>query len=618
MRSRTSFFNGAVYRKNLTRFAPLWILYLVVWLFILPLSILSQASRQAFSLGDLQHLVYAAGLQYGSPISMLYAVAIAMALHAWYYSTRSVNAMAVLPIRREAWCVTNLLSALTVSLIPNLVTALLTWAAAASVGLSGASMALQWFAMVSMEFLFFYGMAALCAAITGQLVALPLLYLLLNFVASILSVVAAAVFSTFVYGMRSGSYASLARFSPAVYVAEHFAPVAKTTGVGENAVTYYVFHGWNYLIGIALIGLVLLAVTFVLFRYRRMEAAGEVIAVRCMRQVLKYFFAFFCALALGVLAAMTFFSDYNNPPPLVMVCCMLCGAFIGYFAAEILLKKTFRVFGREWIGFAAVAVCLLAAVGFMEFDVSGFERRVPNAEEVESITLSGSSFWDSVIVTDEAYISDLITLHQSFLDHKEEQEALARQYPKDSGDMDYTQVDLVYQLKDGRVLARSYQLYCTEDMWLDPSSLPRQYNDLCADPYIIYLQNIPSFDVTPASISYTLLNIYDPDTDSYNSETLTPMEAYDLYTDCILPDLQDGLVGYSAPFRFGIDYTSRYEADVYIACAHNLSDAAVEDGQITLTTESIYVVPTVGSRTAQFLTNRGYVLTLSSELTDTE
>ena len=38
MRSKASFFNGTVYRKNLTRFAPLWILYLVVWLFILPLS----------------------------------------------------------------------------------------------------------------------------------------------------------------------------------------------------------------------------------------------------------------------------------------------------------------------------------------------------------------------------------------------------------------------------------------------------------------------------------------------------------------------------------------------------------------------------------------------------
>lgn len=614
MRSRASFFSGAVYRKNLTRFAPLWILYLVLWLFILPLSILSQASRQTFLLGDLQHLVYQSGLRYGSPIALIYAAAISMALHSWYYSARSVNAMAVLPIRREAWCITNLLSALTFCLVPNLIAALLTWAAAASVGLSGFTVAIQWFAMVSMQFLFYYGLAALCAAITGQLVALPLLYLLLNFVGSILSSVAAAVFSTFVYGMRSSSYLVLARFSPVVYVSDRLSAVAKTTGTGENAVTYYVFRGWSYLHTIALVGLVLLVISFLLFRQRRMESAGEVIAVRCLRQVLKYFFAFFCALALGVLAAMTFFSDYNNPPPLVMVMCMLCGGLIGYFTAEILLKKTFRVFGREWIGFAAVVVCLLVAVGLMEFDATGFESRVPAVEDVESITLSGSSFWNSVILTDEAYITDLITLHQSFLDHKDEQEKLAREYPHNSEGMDYTQVDLVYQLKDGRILARTYQLYCTEDMWLDAGSLPRQYDAICSDPYIIYLQNTPSFDVTPASISYASFNIYDPSTSSYSSESLTAAEAYELYTTCIQPDLKDGLVGYTPPFLFGLDPTTRYEADIYIACAHNLQDATVEQGQITLSTESIYVVPTAGSRTAAWLEDRGYSLTLSSDV----
>lgn len=615
MRLKTSFFSGAVYRKNLTRFAPLWILYLVVWLFILPLSILSQASRQPFALGDLQHLVYQAGLQYGGPLSLIYAVVLAMALHAWYYSARSVNAMAALPIRREAWCVTNLLSALTFSLVPGLIAALLTWAAAASVGLPGFSIAFQWFSIVSMQFIFYYGLAAFCAAITGHLAALPVLYLLSNFVGVILSSVAAAVFSTFVYGMRSGSYMSLVRFSPVAYVAQRLSAVAKTTGVGEHAATSYVFHGWDYLHDMALIGLILLVLAFFLFRYRRMESTGEVIAIRCLRQVLKYSFSIFTALALGVLAAMTFFADYNNPPPLVMVLCMLCGCFIGYFTAEILLKKTFRVFGREWIGFAAVSLCLLAAVGMMEFDVTGFERRVPDVEEVESITLTGTSFWNSVILTDEAYITDLITLHHSFLDHKEEQEALARQFPKDSSDMDYTQVDLVYQLKDGRILARSYQLYCTEEMWLDGSSLPRQYDGLCRDPQIISLQNTPSFDVTPSSISYASFNIYDPETDSYGSESMTVPEAYNLYTTCILPDLQEGLVGYTPPFRFGLDTEDRYEADIYIACAHTLDAAAMEQGQITLVTDSIYIVPTVGSRTARWLEEHGYSLTLATDVT---
>ena len=46
-------------------------------------------------------------------ITMVYAIFVAMALHGWYYKTASVNALAALPVRREAWFCTNLVTALT-------------------------------------------------------------------------------------------------------------------------------------------------------------------------------------------------------------------------------------------------------------------------------------------------------------------------------------------------------------------------------------------------------------------------------------------------------------------------------------------------------------------------
>ena len=36
MRSVTSCFNSTLYRKNLSRFWPIWALYSVIWLFALP------------------------------------------------------------------------------------------------------------------------------------------------------------------------------------------------------------------------------------------------------------------------------------------------------------------------------------------------------------------------------------------------------------------------------------------------------------------------------------------------------------------------------------------------------------------------------------------------------
>ena len=40
MRSATSCFNLTLYQKNLSRFWPIWALYGLIWLFLLPISIL--------------------------------------------------------------------------------------------------------------------------------------------------------------------------------------------------------------------------------------------------------------------------------------------------------------------------------------------------------------------------------------------------------------------------------------------------------------------------------------------------------------------------------------------------------------------------------------------------
>ena len=614
MQSRASFFIATVYRRNLTRFAPLWILYFVLWLVIMPLSVLSQGNSPYFNLGDLQRTVLYAALRYGNLINLVYAALIAMALYSWYFHPKSVNAMAALPIRREAFFLTNLLTALTVSLVPNLLIALLSWGAASMTGLPGCSAAAQWLGIVLLQVLFDYGAASLCAAIAGQLLALPALYLLLNFAAVVLNSVTVAVLSTFVYGMQGGGYTLPARFSPAFYMAARMDLVEKTAEAGGETVYYCVFHGWSYLFWIAAAGVVLLAAAFLLFRRRRMEAAGDVIAVRPLRPVLKYCFTAGCSLVLGVLAATTFFSGSNGPQLPAMVLCLLAGGFVGYFTSEILLKKTFHVFRREWIGFGAFSLCLLAAVGLMEFDVFGFERRVPDVSEVESITLGGSSFWENAIVTDEAYLADLITLHQSIISGKQQQEALARRWPDDREDLDYTVVDLIYQLKNGKTLSRSYALYCTEEMWLDASSLPRQYADIIRDPYIITLVNVPNFDVSPASVDYSYLNVYDAETLSYQTEDLTSEEAYTLYTDCILPDLQEGLIGYSAPYYFEDTSETRYMADIYIGFSHILEDTPrAGQGRVTLGSAYLDVIPTVGSRTADYLEELGYHLILCSE-----
>ena len=82
MRSRASFFNGALYRKNLTRFAPLWIAYLLLLLVLLPMRVLSRANvAYQYEAADVVVQVLQMALNEGCLLNLLYACALAMCFH---------------------------------------------------------------------------------------------------------------------------------------------------------------------------------------------------------------------------------------------------------------------------------------------------------------------------------------------------------------------------------------------------------------------------------------------------------------------------------------------------------------------------------------------------------
>lgn len=618
MPSKASFFSPAVYRKNLTRFAPLWLAYLGIWLVIMPLSILSRRGDLYFDAWDVQQM--ALNVPTAALVTMVYAILVAMALHGWYYKTASVNTLAALPIRRESWFCTNLVSAMTMGLIPNLIVALLTWASAASMGLSGGMAAMSWLSITSLLYLFFYALAAFCAALVGQILALPVLYLLLNFTAVVINYVTVNILAAFVYGLNTHSYTELAPLSPAFYLLSRQSVnveyLEDSPAVAFSEITGISFLHWGYLLALAIAAVVLLAAAFLFFRRRRMEAAGDVIAVRPLRPVFKYCFATGCALVLGTLVAFLLYEDVGHPSLAVILLCLLAGGFIGYFTAEILLKKTFRVFGREWIGYGVFALCLTAAVLMMEFDVTGFERRVPQLEDVEQVAVycsAGNS--GTMLIDDPAYIADFIALHQSIIQDKRNQEALSRSTI--GTDVDAAHIYLDYYLKNGAVMEREYTVCCTEAQWRDLDSPARRMEELLSEPALVTLSRLPDFPVQGPRNIYSA-DFYNhaagliqqmqevegtPDTIGPESWSLSQEDAYELFTTCFLPDLQEGKIGKPQIYYFDRDLTQIYSASLQFHFYEKPDNYAWCEIDLT-----------PGSRTAQYFLDRGFVLLTSAEV----
>ena len=106
MKLKTSYFNSAVFRKNMTRFAPAWVLYGIFLLLILATmaDANSQASNLASDLGN--SLMPFALLNAG------YALLCAQLVFGDLFNARMCNALHAMPMRRECWFLTNALSGL--------------------------------------------------------------------------------------------------------------------------------------------------------------------------------------------------------------------------------------------------------------------------------------------------------------------------------------------------------------------------------------------------------------------------------------------------------------------------------------------------------------------------
>ena len=176
MQSKTSYFNATLFRKNLTRFWPLWGLASFIGA-LFPLAVLLDMVHRGWnvlSAPDFTGMYYDA-VSAVPVINLVYAALCAMAVWSYLYNARSVGMMHTLPIRREGLFVTNVLSGLTMMAIPYAVTGVLLVLVTMLFGGFEPVGVLVTVLGVMGESLFFFGLATLCAFIVGNVFMLPAL-----------------------------------------------------------------------------------------------------------------------------------------------------------------------------------------------------------------------------------------------------------------------------------------------------------------------------------------------------------------------------------------------------------------------------------------------------------
>ena len=236
----------------------------------------------------------------------------------------------------------------------------------------------------------------------------------------------------------------------------------------------------------ALAGLVIALIALLLYRTRKSEMTGSTVAFPWAVPVFKYGVAFCTAVSLGQFLYYFLFGQYrssgNDSLPGTILC-MAAAGLLGYFVAEMLIKKSFRVFRAGAKGAAIVSLALVLLGVTMSFDLTGYEKRVPDESEIESAFYTFSGMTD--VTTDDAdTIRRLTAAHQAIVKNRNEQVRIADASDADTlSQSDYDDIEpfhlrLTYYLKDGSQLSRSYSLYLRRSDLTVPSSATARVNAL--------------------------------------------------------------------------------------------------------------------------------------------
>lgn len=456
MKLKVCFCNKTVLKTDITRFAPVWASYLLglAMMVLLQFSGGSDDAAKTSIVYDFNRLC-----MLGVGINGLYALVVVQALFGDLLTPRLCNALHAMPVTRDGYYGAHLIAGVLFALVPNclvlLPTSLLLPRQVASVSLLS-------LLALSLQYIFYLGTALTAVQLAGNRIGMVLIYGILNFATVLLYWFVAMVFIPLTYG-KDISISWVARICPtvAMYEGTYFAPVDHSYYIGDTY--HYVFDGismgdvWLKAAVCAGLGVVCMAIAQLLYRKRRLETAGDLVAYSILSP-------FFLALYTLTVAAFLHLAVTQLTQGAISEYFFLpLGLIAGYVTGLMLLRRTSRVFRwRLLVPLGGIlAVCALCVLSIAT-DAFHVIRRVPDVQDVQSVVLAPvqMSYSNAALtLTEKDEIEDILAYHQGALRNWQKQVGdclLQREGHWSPGD--YYNIQLRYTLKNGSTFQRRYFL----------------------------------------------------------------------------------------------------------------------------------------------------------------
>lgn len=543
MRSMISSSERALARSDFRRFWPLLFGYAVLWLCALPLALWSRrdylnprrpmevmASVSGYLNGSAKATIF---------VSAFFTVLLAMALFSYLMNSRSVGLMHSLPITRGRQFATHFIVGVIMFTAVHLAAALLALPVQAALGAVDVRGTWEWFAAAELTSLFFFALAALCAMITGWLLAIPVIYTGINFLFGAFYLLISTMTQMFYWGYESNGWpAWVSWLTPLVRLYNVAAPAGPDDIVlygMENGTNYYVNYlparFWNAMLIYTVAAVLFIVIAWLFCRARHSETAGDAIVFPWLRPVVLYVISLAGGMGLGIL--LWYLVSYGESI-YVMLLCQIVAGLIVYFGVQMLLHKSFKVFNRRgWLGAAALTAALVIVSLAIRFDAFGAHKYVPDVNQIESAEINTYAYDNIPSVRglkDPQGLEKLTALHKAILEQgrpasQEIDQINSIPTSEYTGDQDYFTFSIDYTLKDGNTIRRSYSQIVRRGTPLYEAA-NAFYNDP-AVRQVSYDDNYLDAEIEPSAITGGWFNNYKQD--GGGSAELTSTQARQLY-----------------------------------------------------------------------------------------
>ncbi len=415
MQSKISFFNPTIFKKNLTCFWPFALVYLIYLLVVHPLVIYTEFGHLMYY--DSNRTVSAVVMDHFAEMTetvsiFIAAIVVAIAVFSYLYQSRSANMIHSFPVTRTQLFVTNYVSGLALLLTAQFLGALFTNLIILGKAAETIWIVWAWFGITAGETLFFYSFAVLMVMFTGQVLAAGLFYLIWSFLYMAVIVLINSMGNLFFYGVDGNIIEKANPLFPLWYL-------MRWVGfhVNDNA-TVCRTQGIAILVAYMVAGVALAVLAWWIYRHRRIECAGDFLSMKWTAPVFRW--GVVLVGGIGCALFVTYLIDDSyvswNARIARFVIALLIFSIILFFASEMFVEKSFRVFHKRLVVECVFCVAvLLAGVGVLHFDMFGVEGYVPKTEEVAMVSLSCDA--GEVDFGDAEHIAEVAAVHQMIVDN---------------------------------------------------------------------------------------------------------------------------------------------------------------------------------------------------------